>query len=228
MPHRKLETAEELWERARSGFRTTFDERASANGLQCSLGRQQEELMTRRIAAITTAGALSLVALQPVVAQGPQLPKPGPEHQRLAYFVGTWTSVGEMKSGPMGPGGKMTSRDTCEWYDGRFAVVCRSEGQGPMGPSKSLGILGYSPEEKIYTYYGTDSSGTMTMTTVPRGTVKGDTWTFTDESVMGGQKIKNRVTLRELSPMAYTFLMEIQGPDGKWTALMESKLTKTK
>ena len=32
----------------------------------------------------------------------------------------------------------------------------------------------------------------------------------------------------ELSPMAYTFLMEFQGPDGKWAPLMESKLTKGK
>jgi hypothetical protein len=62
----------------------------------------------------------------------------------------------------------MTSKDTCEWHEGRFAVICRSEGTGPMGPTKGLGILSYSPEEKVYTYYGTDSSGMMTMTTIPR------------------------------------------------------------
>jgi hypothetical protein len=172
--------------------------------------------------------AMSIVAAQPTMAQAPQPAKPGPEHQRLAYFVGTWTSEGEMKPGPMGPGGKMTSRDTCEWYEGRFAVICRSEGKGPMGPSKGLGILGYSPEEKVYTYYGTDSSGMMTMTTVPRGTVKGDTWTYTDESMMGGQKVKSRVTMKELSPTSYSFVMDVQGADGKWTTLMESKQTKVK
>jgi hypothetical protein len=184
--------------------------------------------MKRSFGSLTATVAISIVALQPALAQAPQPPKPGPEHQRLAHFVGTWTSEGEMKPGPMGPGGKMTSRDVCEWYEGRFAVVCRSEGKGPMGPTKGLGILGYSPEEKVYTYYGTDSSGTMTMTSVPRGTVKGDTWTFTDESMMGGQKVKSRVTLKEVSPTAYTFVMEIQGADGKWMTLMESKQTKTK
>jgi hypothetical protein len=184
--------------------------------------------MKRKVALLTVTMAMSIVAAQPTMAQAPQPAKPGPEHQRLAYFVGTWTSEGEMKPGPMGPGGKMTSRDTCEWYEGRFAVICRSEGKGPMGPSKGLGILGYSPEEKVYTYYGTDSSGMMTMTTVPRGTVKGDTWTYTDESMMGGQKVKSRVTMKELSPTSYSFVMDVQGADGKWTTLMESKQTKVK
>jgi hypothetical protein len=184
--------------------------------------------MKRKVALLTVTMAMSIVAAQPTMAQAPQPAKPGPEHQRLAYFVGTWTSEGEMKPGPMGPGGKMTSRDTCEWYEGRFAVICRSEGKGPMGPSKGLGILGYSPEEKVYTYYRTDSSGMMTMTTVPRGTVKGDTWTYTDESMMGGQKVKSRVTMKELSPTSYSFVMDVQGADGKWTTLMESKQTKVK
>ena len=64
------------------------------------------------------------------------------------------------------------------------------------------------------------------MTSVPRGTVEGDTWTYTDESLMGGQKVKSRVTLKTLSPTAYTFTMEIQGPDGKWAPMMEAKSTK--
>jgi hypothetical protein len=68
----------------------------------------------------------------------------------------------------------------------------------------------------------------MAMTSVPRGTVKGDTWTYTDESMMGGKKIKTRVTIQELSPAAYTFKMATQGADGKWATVMESKSIKTK
>lgn len=160
-------------------------------------------------------------------AQAPEAPKPGPAHQRLGYFVGKWTSEGEVKPGPMGPGGKMTSNDTCEWFEGRFSVICHSEGKTPMGPNKSVGILSYSPEEKVYTYYGVDNTP-MTMASVPRGTVQGNTWTYTDESMMGGKKVKSRVTIKELSPSAYTFTMELQGPDGKWAPMMESKNTKVK
>ena len=83
------------------------------------------------------------------------------------------------------------------------------------------------PDEKAYTYYGVDNSG-MTMTSIPHGTVKGDTWTYDDENYMGGKKVKTRVTIKELSPTAYSFRMEAQGADGKWAPLMESKATKTK
>ncbi len=174
---------------------------------------------------LAAAAVVSVAGPQVVAAQAPQAPTPGPEHQRLGYFVGKWTSEGELKPGPMGPGGKMASTDNCEWFEGRFSVICRSEGTGPMGPSKNLGILGYSAEEKVYTYYGVDNSGT-TMASVPRGTIQGDSWSYTDESMMGGKKVKSRVTIKELSPTAYTFLMELQGPDGKWVPFMESKNSK--
>jgi hypothetical protein len=168
---------------------------------------------------------VSAAGVQLAAAQAPQAPKPGPEHKRLGYFVGKWTTEGEMKPGPMGPGGKMKSTDSCEWFEGQFSVVCRSEGTSPMGPTKNIGILGYSPEEKVYTYYGVDNSN-MTMASVPRGTVRGDTWTYTDESTWGGQKVKSRVTIKELSPTKYTFKMEAQGADGKWAPMVESTTTK--
>jgi hypothetical protein len=161
------------------------------------------------------------------VAQEASAPKPGPEHKRLGYFVGTWTTEGKMHPSEMGPGGKTTSVDRCTWFEGGFAVVCNSEGKSPLGPSKSIGILGYSPEEKVYIYSGVDSSG-MAMTSVPRGTIKGDTWTYTDETMMGGKKMKSRVMIKEISPTEYTFRMDMQAPDGKWVTTMESKSTKSK
>jgi hypothetical protein len=181
--------------------------------------------MRRPLEALGTLVVVSMVYQAALIAQTP--PKPGAEHQRLGYFVGKWSNEGEMKASPFGPAGKITSVDTCEWFEGRFAVVCRSDGKSSMGPMKSIGIISYSPMDKVYTYYAVDNSG-MTMTTVPRGTVEGDTWTFTDESTIAGQKIKSRVMLKEVSPTAYTFKMELQGADGQWAPLMESKLTKTK
>lgn len=167
----------------------------------------------------------TLVGAVAAPAQPPQASKPGPEHKRLDYFVGKWAHTGELKPGPMGPGGKMSWIDTCEWFEGGFAVVCRSEGKGPMGPMKGIGILGYSPEEKVYTYFGADNSP-MAMTSVPKGTVQGDTWTYHDEGMMGGQKVKTRVTIKQVSPTEQAFTMEMQGADGKWMPMMESKGTK--
>ena len=181
--------------------------------------------MKRTLDMLAAFAFVSIAGLQSAAAQAPVASKPGPEHARLGYFVGKWTAEGEMKPGPMGPGGKMTSSDNCEWFEGRFSVICRSEGTTPMGPTKSIGILSYSPEEKVYTYYGVDNSN-MTMASVPRGTLRGDTWTYTDEGMMGGQKVKSRVTIKELPPRSYSFRMEIQGPDGKWMPMMETKNTK--
>jgi hypothetical protein len=179
--------------------------------------------MKRILSACVVMAVVTLTAAPAASGQG--APKPGPEHKRLGFFVGKWNVEGELKPGPMGPGGKFTASDTCEWFEGGFSVVCRSEGKMPTGASRSLGILGYSAEEKVYTYYGIDNSNMM-MATVPKGTLQGDTWTYTDESTMGGQKVKSRVVIKELSPTAYTFRMEFQGPDGKWAPVMESKNTK--
>jgi hypothetical protein len=181
--------------------------------------------MKRLLSLFTAFVVVSATGLQFEAAQAQQAPKPSPEHARLGYFVGKWSAEGEVKPGPMGPGGKMTTTDTCEWFEGRYSVICRSEGTTPAGPSKNLGILGYSAEEKVYTYYGVDNSN-MTMASVPRGTVRGDTWTYTDEGMMGGKKVKSRVTIKEVSPTEYTFRMEMQGPDGKWAPMMESRNTK--
>jgi hypothetical protein len=181
--------------------------------------------MMRRFIGVLAFVAMAGALCGGTAAQPPQPPKPGAEHKRLGYFVGKWNVTGEVKDSPMGPGGKITSADTCEWFEGGFAVICRSDGKTPMGAMKSIGILGYSTEEKVYTYYGMDNSG-MSMTTVAKGTVEGNKWTYTDQGTMGGQPFKMRVTITEVSPKEQAFVMEIQGADGKWMPMMESKATK--
>ena len=81
--------------------------------------RRKTAFLAASVAALVVVGHLA------VLAQAPPAPKPGPEHQKLAYFVGTWTNEGEMKPSPMGPGGKITGKDTCEWFEGGFSVICR-------------------------------------------------------------------------------------------------------
>jgi hypothetical protein len=171
--------------------------------------------MTRRLLVCLFGLAVASSAI--TLAQ--EAPKPGPEHERLGFWVGDWTDEGEVKENPMMPGGKMTSKNHCEWFEGNFAVVCHSEGKGPMGPTKSIGIIGYSSETKVYTYYAVDNSG-MAMTTVPKGKVDGKTWVYDDESTMEGQQVKTRYTMVETSTTSYTFKWEMLGPDGKWMTIM--------
>jgi hypothetical protein len=56
--------------------------------------------------------------------------------------------------------------------------------------------------------------------------LKGDTWTYTDQGTMAGKKYKSRVIIKELSPTSYSFKMDMQGPDGKWMPMMETRNTK--
>ena len=112
------------------------------------------------------AAALSLAVSGAALAQAAgEAPKPTAEHKKLGYFVGKWTTEGDMKPNPFGPGGKVTATDNCEWFEGGFSVVCKSEGKSPAGPTKGMGIMSYNTEEKAYTYYGLDNSP-MSMSSV--------------------------------------------------------------
>jgi hypothetical protein len=175
--------------------------------------------MTMRKTIGLTAVISMLLSSAAILAQ--EAPKPGPEHKKLDYFAGKWTSEGQMKANPFGmPTGEFSSRDDCQWWDGGFSLVCNSVGKSPMGPTKGLGIMSYNAEEKVYTYYGVDN-GPMAMSTVPRGTVNGDTWTYSDESMMGGKKVKSRYVIKQLTPTSYTFKWEIAGEGGAWTTIVE-------
>ena len=152
-----------------------------------------------------------------------EMPKPGPEQKKLAYFVGSWKTEGEIKENPMMPAGKMTSTDNCEWFPGGFFVVCHTTGYSPMGASRGLGILGYSNEQKAYTYYGVDSLGFGEMS---KGTVEASTWTYTSDEKMGDKIVHGRYSMNELSPTSYTFKYETSEDGQKWSLVMEGKSTK--
>jgi hypothetical protein len=176
-----------------------------------------------KLAILLTSGLLiAAVAVQGEEKKaGP--PKPGPEVKKLAYFTGAWTSEGEIKPNPMMPAGKFTSNDSCSWYKGGFHVVCHSKGSGPMGAVQSLGILGYSTEEKAYTYDGIDNSGHADHAT---GTTDGKTWSYTSAEKMGGKTMYGRYTMSDLAPDSYGFKYEMSEDNKTWNAVMEGKVTR--
>jgi hypothetical protein len=151
-------------------------------------------------------------------------PKPGPEHEKLNYFVGDWVSEGTMKPGPFGPGGAMSTTETSKWMDGGFFVQIQSDFKSAtMGNGSGIAFMGYDPEAKVYTYDEFNSFGEATHA---RGTAAGDTWTWTSDMKMGPQTLKTRFTQKILSPTSYTFKFETS-PDGdKWDTAMEGKAIK--
>jgi hypothetical protein len=156
-------------------------------------------------------------------AQAPTASQPGPEHKLMGYFAGKWTVEGEMKPGPMGPGGKVLTTDTCEWFTGRFQLVCRSEGKSPLGPLSSMGFMSYNAADKSYNWYSIDNRGSSELSKV---TKSGKSWTFASTSKESGQTVHSRFAVVEMSPTSYTFTWEMS-PDGtKWSTVLEGKGTK--
>ena len=148
--------------------------------------------------------------------------RPGPEVRRLGYFVGTWTSEGEIRPNAFIPAGKFKSTDTCEWFPGGFHVVCRSKGDGPAGPTRGLGILAWSPQGKVYTYSGIDNSG---FSESAQGRVTGNSWTYTSDEKRGGRSFHGRYSMIT-SPDSYTFKYEGSRDAGHWTEIMRGKTTR--
>jgi Protein of unknown function (DUF1579) len=157
----------------------------------------------------------------PALAQ--EAPKPGPEHARLAYFAGTWQFDGESKDTPMGPGGKLSGTDTCEWFAGGFQLVCKGDMTGPRGAIKSGSIWAYDPAQRVYTLYGFNSMGEAFHVT---GTVAGKVWTWMAEFPVEGASMKMKATINEESATAYAYRLEMSADGTTWMVVEEGRATK--
>ena len=152
-----------------------------------------------------------------------EAPKPTSEHKKLDVFVGSWTLEGDMKPGAMGAGGSMTEYEKCEWMEGNFFLICHTDFKSSMGNGSGLSVMGYSTEDKAYTYREYNSWGEAMDS---KGSVDNDTWTWTSDEKMGGTTMKGRFTMKILSPTAYNFSFEMSQDGAKWTAVMDGKATK--
>jgi hypothetical protein len=155
-----------------------------------------------------------------------QMPTPGPEHKKLDVLVGSWTLDGDVKpGGDMGAGGKVTENEKCEWMEGEFFLVCRTEYKTTMGNGSGMSIMGYSTDDKTYTYREFNSWGQFVDS---KGSLNGDTWTWTNDEKMGNMTMKGRFTMKITSSTSYNFLYETSTDGTKWTLAMDGKATKGK
>src|SRR5215471_18731686 len=172
----------------------------------------------------------SLALLTSSFAQAPtataEQPKPGPEAQKLAYYLGTWKGEGETKGGRFGPAGKLSSTTTCEWFAGGFHLVCRGEEKGPTGTRTFLNILAYDEKAKAYTEYGISSLGESEYST--GGSIVGNKRIFLKalDGDVKGKTTKLRYTEVQVSPTIYTYQAEVSKDGGPWTVIAEGKVTK--
>jgi hypothetical protein len=153
-----------------------------------------------------------------------EMPKPGPEHEKLGYFAGKWEFEGESKEGPMGPGGAIAFTETCELFEGDFAVVCESEGTSPMGPTKTFSIMTYDTEKEAYLYHAVQND-MPAFSAIGKREAK--TWHWKTETQMDAETMYTRVTITETSATSYTFKVEMSTDDTNWMTAVEGTSTKT-
>jgi hypothetical protein len=176
--------------------------------------------MNRRTALIPF---LILAAASAWAQMGAQ---PGPELKKLDYFVGNWTTEGTVAQGPWGMGGKFSSTGGWEWMQGNFFMQGHADFQMPPevgGTGKDVMFMGYDTDQNAYTH---DSFNSMGRHQTSKGTLTGDTWTWTSSANYAGQDIQQRMTMKVLSPTSYTVKFEISLDGKNWMTFMDGKATK--
>jgi hypothetical protein len=139
-------------------------------------------------------------------------PRPGPEIQRLGYFVGTWKTEDETV--------------TWEWFTGGFSLIGRVENSGPGLKSSELRIMTYDPVTGDYTQYKVTSVGPGG--TLSRLTVRGDTWLSQWDGTEDGKPAKYRFAIVEVTPTSFSAKLETSLAGGPWIVTFETKGVKIK
>ena len=168
---------------------------------------------------------LVFFAIVVVAQEQPPAPKPGPEHAKLAYFVGKWVSEAEVRPSAFGPGGKFTYTESCEWLPGKFAILCKSEGNMMGGEYHGLSVMSYDTAEKSYIYYETNNWGENVYS---HGSVGGNTWHWTNHSEMNGKAVRGRFILKRVSEDSATFSFDVGMGSDPLANVMQGKQTRQK
>jgi hypothetical protein len=168
---------------------------------------------------------LVLFALVIRAQEPPSAPKPGPEHGKLAYFVGKWVSEADVRPSAFGPGGKFTYTESCDWLPGKFAILCKSEGNMMGGEYHGLSVMSYDTGERSYVYFETNNWGENVYS---RGSVEGDTWTWTNQSEMNGKTVRGRFILKRVSEDSATFSFDMGMGSDPFALVMQGKQTRQK
>ena len=187
-------------------------------GLAIMIALSKEKAMRKRssVAVILICGFTALSLAQ----APPERPKPGPEHKKLEYFLGTWRTEGEIKANEYVPAGKSVTTETYTLGAGGFYIeFVRPEGQIP----RTQGITAYDSHAKVYTNFYVSSAGLVGGGT---GTVDGNTWTWMLEDKWLGQAAKGRTTVTVKSASQFAVKYEMLAPNGRYVTIAEGTSTK--
>lgn len=109
------------------------------------------------------------------------------EVERLDFFVGQWSSTGQMREDPAKPFMAIKGGETCSWVAGGYAVLCLEKAGGESGGWEGAYILSYDATSGQYHAHGTESPG-VNMHAV--GRVEGDQWIWLTDPGPDGSRLR--------------------------------------
>jgi hypothetical protein len=167
-----------------------------------------------------SAGAAALALRQ----EGAPMPAPSPEHKLLLERVGVWDGQVQMWMGapePMKFLGVETNRAL-----GAFHILSSFESEMMGMPFEGHGVLSWDPNKKKFVSLWVDSMEPSPGLLEGTHDAKTNTFTFTGENVMNGQRTKMRELVTVKDADHATFEMFTTGPDGKEAKAMQIDYTR--
>jgi len=156
-----------------------------------------------------------------------QVPKPGPEHEKLGGLVGNWTGEGDCVESPLGPAEKWSTKIKAEWFGGKAAVVRHADQKGSVsGEIVQLEVLTYDSAAKIYTWYWVDGTGSYT--SLAKGSVSKDVLRVRWSAVANGKTYKVRATVKGLGSDKVASAVDYSEDGKAWKPLCVGSETRIK
>ena len=149
-----------------------------------------------------------------------EMPKPGPEHAKLAAMIGHWVGEEKMYPSPWLPEGGMatsmvTARLGCEGFCVLTDYVQEREGKTTY---VGHGVFGWDPRRQRFVQHWSDSAGGVPSHATP-GTWEGDTLTFLEQGPGGHMRFVYRFT----SPDSYEFRIDTSADGVLWAPFVEAR-----
>jgi hypothetical protein len=144
-------------------------------------------------------------------------PVHGPEHERLAAFIGKWHAEGRSygqnqdRKNPHAASEPWLSDEVTEWHPGRFFVIQREDARTGSEALITHAVIGYDPEIGGYVAHAFENHGHHNRY---EGRVDGRTWTF------DGARERVRIVFSE-DGRTQTVTWEWRPHDDEWLPLCD-------
>ncbi|HET6329415.1 MAG TPA: DUF1579 family protein [Holophagaceae bacterium] len=192
--------------------------------------------MRRTLVTAFGFSALALFAQQPAPAPAAaapspkpaafEMPKPGPEMDKLKPLIGSFRVDQHLEASIMGPAGLSSGfSHVGEGPGGLSLIIDYTVHSGPMHGMKGHSILGWDGEAKTYKQVWTDSMAPMIV--MSTGGWEGETFVMHSEGTMMGKAYKERDSFSGMGPDGFTLTIEMSmdgGPFQKAMTLIHHRL----